>query len=121
MAAWLGVNPLRVCWCHVAQDLDLRFDHAERLRVRAADGSPTTLDHRRFADLLFPEGDNLFHEPIEIRIDRLQLRRIADEIRWHFFQGSFCSIFREISDPSLSADSEGMTKVLAPARIVSMP
>jgi hypothetical protein len=31
----------------------------------------------------FPEVDDLFHEPIEIRIDRLDLRRIADEIQWH--------------------------------------
>src|SRR5262245_31571615 len=83
VAAWLGVNPLRVRRRHVAQDLDLRFDHAERLRVHAADGSPTTLDHRRFADQLFPVVDDLFQEPIEIRVDRLYLRRIADEIQWH--------------------------------------
>src|ERR1041385_1359237 len=83
VAAWLGVNPLRVCRRHIAQDLDLRFDHAERLRVRATDGSPTTFDHRGFADLLFPEADNLFQDPIEIRIDRLDFWRIADEIQWH--------------------------------------
>src|SRR6478609_2525480 len=83
VAAWLGVNSLRVCRRHVAQDLDLRFDHAECLRMRATDGSPTTLDHGRLADLLFPEGDDLFHEPIEILIERLHLRPIADEILWH--------------------------------------
>src|SRR6185437_618929 len=43
MATWLGINPLRVCRRHAAQDLDLRFDHAECLSVRAADGSPTPL------------------------------------------------------------------------------
>src|ERR1043166_274839 len=85
MAVGLGVDPLRVSLRHVAQDLDLRFDHAERLRVSTAYSSPTTLDHRRFADLLFPEVDDLFHEPIKIRIDRLDLRLIADEIRWHLF------------------------------------
>src|SRR5262245_20860331 len=83
VAAWLGVNPLRVCRRHVTQDLDLRSDHAVCLRVRAADGSPATLDHRRIADLPFPEVDDLFQEPIEIRIDGLDLRRIADEILWH--------------------------------------
>ena len=102
VAAWRGVNPLRVCRRHVSQDLDFGLDHAERLRVRAADGSPTPLGHRRFADLLFPEADDLFHEPIEIRIESLHLRRIADEIQWHLsallLLDRVC--FREISDPS---------------------
>ena len=83
VAAWLGVNSLRVCRRHVAQDLHLRLDHAVCLRVCAADGPPATLDHRRFADRLFPVVDDLFQEAIEIRIERLHLRRIADEIRWH--------------------------------------
>src|SRR6185295_15551458 len=83
VAAWLGVNPLCVSRRHVAKDLYLGFDHAECLRVRAANGSPSTLDHRRLANLLFPEVDDLFHEPIEIWIERLDLRRIPDEIQWH--------------------------------------
>jgi hypothetical protein len=48
--------------------------------VRAADRSPTPLDHRRFADLLLPEAHDLVQEPIEIRIELLDLRRVADEI-----------------------------------------
>src|SRR5262245_44286881 len=83
MTAWLGVHPLRVCRRDIAQDLNLRLDHAERLRVRAPDGSPTTLSYRRFADLLFPKGDDLFQEPIEIRIECFHLWRIAHEFQGH--------------------------------------
>src|SRR5262249_43485303 len=80
VAAWSGVDPLRVCWRHVAQELDLRFDYAERLRVRAAQSWWATLLDRRFADLLFPERDDRFQEPIKIGINGLDLRRIANEI-----------------------------------------
>src|SRR5215471_20533767 len=83
MAAWLAVNPLRVRRRDSAEDLDLRFDHAVCLRVCAADGSPATLDHRRFPDLFLPEADDLSQESIEIWIDRLYLGRVADELQRH--------------------------------------
>jgi hypothetical protein len=44
--ARLGVDALRVGRRHVGQELDLGFDHAERLRVRAADRPPGALGPR---------------------------------------------------------------------------
>src|SRR5262245_26956534 len=83
VAARGSVDPLRVRRRHIAQDLDLCLDHAEWLGVRAAHGSPGALDRRRLTDLLLPEGNDLFHELVEIRSELLHLRRIADEIPWH--------------------------------------
>src|SRR5262249_17407695 len=111
--------PLGVCRWHVAQHLDLGFDDAERLGMCAADGTAAALDRRRFANLLFPEADDLFQESIEIWINRLHLRRIADEVQWHWSALLLLDRVgvRERSDPS-QRRQRWHKEVLAPAQYV---
>ena len=79
----LGIDALRIRRRHIGQYLDFCLDHAERLRVRAADGPPGALGNRRFTALLLPEIDYLRQQLVDMWIDGLDLRGIANELGRH--------------------------------------
>ena len=80
VATRLGVDALGIGGRHVAEDLDCCPHYAERLRVSAAYSASGPLSCRRLTDRLLPEVDDLGCEFLDVWIDGLDLRRIADEI-----------------------------------------
>jgi hypothetical protein len=75
-----AVDALAVGARQIAQDLHLGLDHAERLRVGSANRPAGALAGRRLTDEPLPERDDLRQQLVEVRIDGLDLRAVANEL-----------------------------------------